>query len=108
MRHAMFLAAVAPQWGPLHFDALTIVGQHITVDLSSPRRTARCPDCQRRARRAHSRFVRVLADVPLGEMSVCVHPHARIESDIDTVGKFRKPAPVGRIASGAWSQSGSH
>ncbi len=77
MRLASFLISVFPQWATLHLDALTIAEQQTTIDLSSTRQTARCPDCQRRSRRAHSRFTRVLADLPLGAVPVCVRLHAR-------------------------------
>jgi transposase len=56
---------------------MTVTERQLTLELSSTRRTARCPDCQRRSRRAHSRYTRRLADLPLGEVSVYVHLHAR-------------------------------
>jgi hypothetical protein len=77
VRLAAFLAAVVPQWARLCLDALTIAADQFTVDLSSTARTARCPECHRRSHRAHSRFTRVLADLPLGETPVCVRLHAR-------------------------------
>ncbi len=77
MRLTAFLGVLAPQWAMLHCDALTVTEHQIIVDLSSTYRTARCPDCHRRSRRAHSRFIRVLADLPLGEMPVCIRLHAR-------------------------------
>jgi len=77
VRLASFLAAVVPQWARLCLDALTIVADQITVDLSSTARTARCPECYRRSHRAHSRFTRILAERPLGETPVCVRLHAR-------------------------------
>ncbi|HZC05621.1 MAG TPA: ISL3 family transposase [Ktedonobacterales bacterium] len=77
MRLISLLAAVAPQWARLRLDTLTIAADQITVDLSSTARTTRCPDCQRRSHRAHSRFIRVLADLPLGELPVYVRLHAR-------------------------------
>ena len=77
MRIASLLASVAPQWARLRLDALTVVGDQISVDLVSTARTARCPDCQRRSRRAHSHFMRVLMDLPLGATPVCVRLHAR-------------------------------
>lgn len=77
MRLISLLAAVAPQWARLRLDTLTIAADQITVDLSSTARTARCPGCQQRSHRAHSRFIRVLADLPLGELPVLVRLHAR-------------------------------
>lgn len=55
MRLASFLTTVAPQWTALHLGAITLTERQIIVDLSSTCRTAGCPDCQRRSRRAHSR-----------------------------------------------------
>ncbi len=77
MRLASFLASVAPQRTTLHLDALTLTERQIIVDLSSIRRTARCPDCQQRSHRAHSRFMRMLADLSLGDTPVSVRLHAR-------------------------------
>ncbi len=56
---------------------MTVARQQPTLEVSSTRRTARCPDCERRSRRAHRRFTRVLADLPVGEVPVCVRLHAR-------------------------------
>jgi transposase len=74
---ASFLAAVFPHWTGLHLDAVTLAEQQLIVDLTSARRSARCPDCQRRSRRAHSWFTRLLADVPLGVFAVQLRVHAR-------------------------------
>jgi transposase len=77
MRLSCLLAAVFPEWAALRLQAVTIDMQQIMVDLSSRRETARCPDCQRRSRRAHSRFIRQLRDLPLGGMPVRLRLHAR-------------------------------
>lgn len=77
MRPASFLATVFPYWRGLHLDAVIVAEQRIIVEVSSSHRSARCPDCQRRSRRVHSRYTRVLADLPLGGFPVCVRLHAR-------------------------------
>jgi len=74
---AAFLAAVFPHWTGLHLDAVTLADQQLLVDLTSARRSARCPDCQRRSRGAHSWFTRLLAEVPLGVVAVHLRVHAR-------------------------------
>jgi transposase len=77
VRLISLLAAVAPQWVRLRLDRLTITDDQIVVDLSSIARTARCPDCQRRSHRAHSHCTRHIADLPLGQLPVCLRLHAR-------------------------------
>ncbi len=44
----------------------------ITVTLRARHTTARCPLCERRSRRVHSRYERTLADLPWGEYAVAV------------------------------------
>ncbi len=77
MRRALFLFTVFPHWAALHLDTVTLGEQQITREVSSTRRTAPCPDCRQRSHRAHSRFTRVLADLPLGDFPVRLHLHAR-------------------------------
>jgi transposase len=49
----------------------------ITLTLRSRRRTARCPLCERRAERVHSRYERTLADLPWGEHAVVLRLRVR-------------------------------
>ena len=49
----------------------------ITLTLSAPRATARCPLCGRRSKRVHSRYERTLADLPWGEYAVTVRLRVR-------------------------------
>ncbi|MBV8704318.1 MAG: ISL3 family transposase, partial [Acetobacteraceae bacterium] len=49
----------------------------ITLTLSAPRATARCPLCGRRSKRVHSRYERTLADLPWGECAVTVRLRVR-------------------------------
>jgi len=77
VRSASFLATAFPHWTGLRLDTVALAEQQLVVDLTSARRSARCPDCQRRSRRPHSWFTRILADVPLGVVAVCLRVHAR-------------------------------
>jgi transposase len=49
----------------------------ITLTLSAPRATARCPLCGRRSKRVHSRYERTLADLPWDEYAVTVRLRVR-------------------------------
>ena len=77
MRVASLLAAVFPHWAGLRLDAVCLEAHQLIFDLTSTHRAARCPDCQRRSRRAHSRFTRVVAEVSLGDLPVRLRLHAR-------------------------------
>jgi transposase len=79
VRLASFLAAVFPHWAGLRLDSVCLDEheQQLIVEVTSTRCSTRCPDCQRRSRRAHSWFTRVLADVSLGTVPVCLRLHAR-------------------------------
>jgi transposase len=77
MRSASLLLTVFPHWTGLHVDTVTRSEHHLIVTLTSTRQSARCPECQRRSRRAHSWCTRVLADLPLGVVPVRLHVRAR-------------------------------
>ena len=77
MRLASFLSAVFPHLTGLHLDAVCLTGQHLVLEVTSTRRLARCPDCQRRSRHAHSWFTRTVADLSLGTFPVCLRLYAR-------------------------------
>jgi zinc-finger of transposase IS204/IS1001/IS1096/IS1165 len=77
VRLASFLAVVFPHWSGLQLDAVWLDEQQLTMQVTSTRCSARCPDCQRRSRRAHSWFTRVVADVSLGALPVSLRLHAR-------------------------------
>ena len=49
----------------------------ITLTLRSRRRTTRCPSCERRARRVHSRYERALADLPWGDHAIVLRLRVR-------------------------------
>lgn len=77
MRPSSFLSTIYPQWAVLQLESLTVVQQHLIFDVASRRRRARCPDCQRPSRRVHSRFTRLVADLPLAGFSVSLRLHGR-------------------------------
>ncbi len=49
----------------------------ITVTLNARQITARCPLCNRRSKRVHSRYERTLADLPWGEYAVTIRLSVR-------------------------------
>jgi transposase len=49
----------------------------ITLTLRSRQRTMRCPSCERRASRVHSRYERSLAELPWGEHAVMLRLRVR-------------------------------
>ena len=52
-------------------------GATIHLEVVATRRWARCPLCQRRSTRPHSRYERTLADLPCGGDRVVLHLHVR-------------------------------
>ena len=66
MRHASFFSTVFPHWAALRFEHITLVQQHLHVDVASTRRRAMCPDCGQCSQRIHSHFTRLLSDLPVG------------------------------------------
>jgi transposase len=77
VRFASFLLTVFPHWTGLHLDSVCLNEQQCVMELTSTRCSARCPDCGRRSRRAHSWFTRVVADIALGVFPVRLRLHAR-------------------------------
>ena len=77
MRHASFFSTVFPQWAALRFEHMTLVQQHLVVDVASTRRRAKCPDCGQCSQRVHSLFTRLLSDLPVASFPVCIHLHGR-------------------------------
>ena len=77
MRLTTFLAAVCPHLAAVHVGRVCLSDRDILLTVSSRRRTARCPLCQQRSTRVHSRFVRRLADLPLAQYCVRLEVHGR-------------------------------
>lgn len=77
MRLTTLLTAVLPPLTGFQIDQVRVAEAEITVTVHPRRRTARCPLCQRRARRVHSRYTRTVADLPWGGRPVRVQVQAR-------------------------------
>jgi len=56
---------------------LRLCPHRLVLEVVSTSTGARCPSCHQRSRRVHSRYVRRIADQPLGGRSVTVHLHVR-------------------------------
>jgi transposase len=72
-----FLFALLSQLRGFRLERIRIAEEGVIVELSSTRRTARCPLCSRRSHRVHSRYERTLADLPWAHRSVTLHLHVR-------------------------------
>ncbi len=71
MRLTTLLTAVLPPLTGFQIDQVRVAEAEITVTVHPPRRRARCPLCQRRARRVHSRYTRTVADLAGVRQIVC-------------------------------------
>lgn len=77
MRLTDFLATVFPHLTTFHLNSIKVDKQQITLSLSSYRRTARCPGCQTRSHRVHSRYVRTVHDLPVAGITLRLRITAR-------------------------------
>lgn len=66
-----------PQLRDLHLDSIAVGDDRITLMVSTVRRTARCPLCQCRSRRVHSRYTRTLVDLPWSGHGIMLQIRAR-------------------------------
>lgn len=66
-----------PHCTGLRLEATTIHESHLTLQLASMKRAARCPLCRRRSNRVHSRYRRTIADLPISERSVTLRLQVR-------------------------------
>ena len=66
-----------PTLSGIRVDRLWRVGAAIHLAVRATRRIARCPLCQRRAKRVHSHYERTLADLPCGGDRVTLHLRVR-------------------------------
>jgi transposase len=66
-----------PTLSGIRVDRLWRVGAAIHLAVRATRRYARCPLCQRRAKRVHSHYERTLADLPCGGDRVTLHLRVR-------------------------------
>ena len=73
----MLVEVLFPGVAGLRVDRLWREGATLHLEVTTTRRRARCPDCGRRSRRVHSRYQRVMADVPCGGAGVRLHVRPR-------------------------------
>jgi len=66
-----------PTLSGVRVDRLWREGATIHLAVVAPRRHARCPLCQRRAKRVHSHYERTLADLPCSGDRVTLHLRVR-------------------------------
>lgn len=77
MRHSSFLSTIYPHWVALQVETVTVVQEHLIIEVASTRRRAMCPNCQRPCQRVHSRFTRQVADLPIACFPVWLRLHGR-------------------------------
>jgi transposase len=66
-----------PHLKSLHIEHLAIDTDCVIISIASMERSARCPLCRRRSRRAHSRYHRTLADLPISGRRVVLTVRVR-------------------------------
>ena len=66
-----------PHLHALQLDDILPTKSLVVLTLSSPRRSARCPLCQRRSKSVHSRSTRTAADLPASGRSVVLRLRIR-------------------------------
>ena len=79
IRGVNLLSRLSPDPASVRLDTWAIEPARpaITLTLRPRSRTARCPLCERRAGRVHSRYERTLADLPWGEHTVALRLRVR-------------------------------
>src|SRR3954454_9722013 len=73
----MSTSPLLPDMAELHLDHLISEMDSITMVVKTARLTACCPQCQHPSTRVHSRYLRSLADLPWGGISVRLRLHTR-------------------------------
>jgi transposase len=66
-----------PHLRGVRLHSVTITDDQITVTVATVRQTARCPLCQRRSKRVHSRYRRTIADLPWNGWCVSIEACVR-------------------------------
>jgi transposase len=66
------LATVLRHLDGLRLVQVALVSDRIVLEVAASRSGARCPSCGQRSRRVHSRYVRRLADEPIGGRRVAI------------------------------------
>ena len=62
-----------PHFTGLHVERVLLTTEAVYIEAQRAAATARCPHCGRRSRRIHSRYMRCVADEPLGGRRVEIH-----------------------------------
>jgi transposase len=73
----MRLPSFLPHLKGLRLTEIAATEEGITLQLFVARRTARCPSCQGRAHRVHSRYDRTIADLPWSGTTVRLRVRVR-------------------------------
>ena len=73
----MLTTLLFPLMSGIRVRGVTVEQDVVRVEVATTRRRARCPLCRRRSRRVHSRYTRVLRDVPCAGRAVVVALHVR-------------------------------
>src|SRR3954447_23354067 len=73
----MRLPPFLPHLKGLRLAEIAITDEGITLQLFVTRRTARCPSCQRRSHRVHSRYERTIAALPWSGTAVRLRVRVR-------------------------------
>jgi len=69
----MFAELFLPNTQLLSFEEIKIDANTIQVKVTSAQNYAKCPYCRASAIRIHSRYFRILSDLPCGERAVQIH-----------------------------------
>src|SRR2546430_5535320 len=68
----LFRSSVLRHLSGLRVVHATLLPDEIVLDVAARRLSARCPSCRRCSRHVHSRYVRRLADEPIGGRRVAI------------------------------------
>jgi len=81
----MRLTALLPHLTGMRMVHVALCDDALSLDVESTAGSACCPACRQRSRSVHSRYVRHVADEPIGGRRVTIHLHTR---------RFRCRAPA--------------
>lgn len=73
----MHLTKLLPQLRGFHIQSLVVELERVRLAVRLRRRTAHCPLCGCPSRRVHSRYPRLVADLPLSHRRVTIQVQAR-------------------------------